>query len=163
MIEFVITKDQIEHHCLIDDEDADLLKYKWWILSPKNNQTVYVCRTVIHAKKQSNQYLHRLILERIIGRGLRTDELVDHRDRDGRNNARVNLRLATFTQNIANSPVRKNNKLGVKGVHKRGKKFVAQIRIGGKKIHLGSFHTLEEAHQVYSMELEKQYGEFAKD
>lgn len=38
---------------------------------------------------------------------------------------------------------------GVLGVYKKSNRFIAQIKINKKKIHLGSFKTKEEAHQAY--------------
>ena len=46
---------------------------------------------------------------------------------------------------MLNSRLPANNTSGVKGVRRRGERFVAQIKFQGKNRHLGTFDTLEEA------------------
>jgi hypothetical protein len=89
---------------------------------------------------------------------------VDHKDCDPSNNRWDNLRLATASQNQANKKVSRANTSGFKGVswHKDDKRWRAQIRMGGKKVHLGSFDTPESAHRAYSEAAMKHYGEFAR-
>ena len=87
---------------------------------------------------------------------------IDHIDGNGLNNRFDNLRLANGTQNKANSRARKNNKLGIKGVHKRGNRYGAEIRISGRKIYLGYFDTPEEASVAYAKAAREHFGEFAK-
>lgn len=84
-------------------------------------------------------------------------KIIDHIDRDRTNNKWENLRDATWEINSQNSPVRKNNKLGIKGVSLRGdgKKYVSSISRGSKDncqvTHLGSFDTAQKAHKAYLM------------
>jgi len=74
-------------------------------------------------------------------------ELLDHMDMNPRNNRLENLRPACKKLNAINSGVPNNNKSGVKGVcwHKAGKKWTAQIKNDGVKIHLGSYTLLQDA------------------
>lgn len=90
--------------------------------------------------------------------------MVDHRDTNGLNNAWSNLRAATKSQNNANTRTAKNNKAGVKGVmrDKHGRRWVAQIKPGGKSMHLGTFDTQEEASAAYGAAAAKFFGEFAR-
>lgn len=78
-----------------------------------------------------------------------TDE-IDHIDGDRSNNAISNLRIVQRkgnNQNIKRSRV--TNTIGVLGVSRSGKKFIARINTEGSQIHLGTFNTPEEAHDAY--------------
>jgi len=58
--------------------------------------------------------------------------------------------------------VRKHNKLGVKGVSVKCGKYVAHIKINGKKNHLGTHDTIEAAAAAYSKAANDNHGEFAR-
>lgn len=87
---------------------------------------------------------------------------VDHEDTARANNRWANLREATKAQNQANSRVRKSNTSGFKGVHFGGGRWQAQIRINGKKVHLGCFDTPEAASGAYERALLAAHGEFGR-
>ncbi len=89
------------------------------------------------------------------------DLTVDHEDHVPTNNRWENLRLATRTQNRANSVVGRNNALGVKGVTRVGKRFRAHIRIGGELLHLGQYDSAFKAGEAYKEAAEIAFGEFA--
>ena len=77
---------------------------------------------------------------------------IDHIDKFKDNNRIENLRLDINRENEQNnSKPRIDNTSGFRGVHwcERDKKWVAQIKINGKKIHLGSYDKPEEAHAAY--------------
>jgi hypothetical protein len=90
-------------------------------------------------------------------------EFIDHINGDPGDNRIENLRLATSSQNLANSRRRRDNAAGVKGVcwNKRDARWRAQIRINGKKTYLGSFTEIKDAAAAYRSAAEKHYGEFA--
>jgi hypothetical protein len=89
-------------------------------------------------------------------------EQVDHRDGDRANDRFGNLRLATNSQNQANSKCRKNNKSGVKGVSFQAGRFVAEITKDGKKHYIGRFDTVAEAKAAYGRLAEQLFGEFSR-
>lgn len=74
----------------------------------------------------------------------------------------ANLRPATVSQNVANVPVRRTNKSGLKGVHKYAWGYTAKIVKDGVCRHLGSFSTAEAAHAVYAEAARATHGEFAR-
>jgi hypothetical protein len=77
---------------------------------------------------------------------------VDHRDGDPSNNRWKNLRDVAHQQNIENRRhANKNNTCGLLGVHASGARgrWTAAIHVGGRKTHLGSFGSPEEAHAAY--------------
>jgi hypothetical protein len=96
------------------------------------------------------------------------DRFVDHHDLDKHNNAWINLRRATKSQNMANVGLIKSNASGFKGVsHYRageryGKPWQASIGKDGRSRHLGHFATKEEAHAAYVCAAESLFGEFAR-
>lgn len=82
--------------------------------------------------------------------GVWPDGEIDHIDLNRSNTKWSNLRDGTKTNNIQNSiRSRKSNVLGVLGVTRNRGKFSASITVDGKKRHLGSFVTQEQAHDVY--------------
>ncbi|WP_205824771.1 HNH endonuclease [Methylobacterium terricola] len=88
---------------------------------------------------------------------------VDHANGDGLDNRRANMRLATQTQNMANKAVERRNLLGLKGVSAARGKFRATITPNGRKIHLGTFKTPEEAAAAYRGAAVALWGDFAKN
>jgi hypothetical protein len=90
--------------------------------------------------------------------------MIDHVNLDRDDNRLANLRLATDAQNRANSGVRANNSVGLKGVYfdRQTQRYRAQIRIGGKARHIGTFDTPEVAHAAYMEVARQEHGEFAR-
>jgi hypothetical protein len=74
-------------------------------------------------------------------------KLIDHIDRNKLNNSIINLRDTTSSINQYNTSLQKNNSSGIKGVYfrKSKNKFIAQIKLDKKNIHLGYFDNIEEA------------------
>lgn len=91
-------------------------------------------------------------------------EYVDHIDLDKSNNVWSNLRPAEHRENVRNSKVRSNNKLGVKGVYYnvRRSKYHVQITANGKSNHIGYFDTLPDAKEAYRQAAIKYHGEFGR-
>ena len=102
--------------------------------------------------------LHRVIM------GDPDGKMIDHINTNKLDDRRENLRIATNQQNQCNKNKTKSNTSGFKGVcfYKQTQKFVAQIRINGKKKHLGYFATAEGAHEEYKRAAVKYHGEFAR-
>jgi hypothetical protein len=90
---------------------------------------------------------------------------VDHVDSTNPLNDRIeNLRLASRSQNKANSTIYSNNSSGYKGVywHRQACKWKAQIGVNGKRVYLGLFNKREEAHAAYCEAAKKAFGAFAR-
>lgn len=88
---------------------------------------------------------------------------VDHINRDRADNRWANLRAATRAQNLRNASVKVNSATGIKGVARKGERFLAYIRQDGKKRHLGSFGTADEARAAYMAAASSASGQFASD
>lgn len=90
-------------------------------------------------------------------------KLVDHKDRDRRNNRIENLRAASSVQNGYNKSMQVTNRSGYKGVSycKRSGKWQANISVNGKIKFLGRFEFADIAHLAYEMAAAEYHGEFA--
>lgn len=88
---------------------------------------------------------------------------MDHRNRIRSDNRWNNLRQATRGENNWNTPIRADNKSGIKGVcwDPRSRRWRTSLWIGGKQRCLGLFSTLGEASQVVRAAREKHHGPFA--
>lgn len=91
--------------------------------------------------------VHRVIWEMFNG-PIPTGYLVDHIDRNRKNNKIENLRLVTSSQSNANRAHFSTATLP-KGVTKVGNKYRARICREGTRFFLGSFSTVEEAEKAY--------------
>jgi hypothetical protein len=90
---------------------------------------------------------------------------IDHINRDGLDNRIANLRLATRSQNLANSRKSSNNPYkGVFPLPSGRWRAVLNIREHGKKnmIHLGCFDSPEEAQAAYLLIARAHWGEYAR-
>lgn len=145
---------------LVDDEDYERVsQYKWCAYKPKGSKTYYACRGVLRSGVQTTEQMHRFILK------LSRKSKTDHRDGDGLNNQKFNLRRATNAQNGRNRGKQVNNRSGYKGVfpsHPNEKRWMARLRRSGRPIHLGTFATREEAARAYDAGVRKYHGDFAR-
>jgi len=88
---------------------------------------------------------------------------VDHKDRNVLNNSLGNLRLASRSQNAANSKISVCNTSGRRGVswNKRKHKWTAQIKVNQQHIRLGYFSNIDEAAKAYELASIKHFGDFS--
>lgn len=96
--------------------------------------------------------------------GVWPTDTIDHRNRRTGDDRIGNLRIATASQNKANSSLYRNNTSGFKGVsYERARdSWVAFITSDGKKRKwLGRFKTREEAFAAYCEAAREIFGEFA--
>lgn len=93
--------------------------------------------------------------------GVWPDGEIDHINGDRADNRLSNLRLATRAENMRNRGVNRNNKVGLKGVGRIGKKWRARIMRNGKTFHIGVFESAEEANDAYARAAERLHEEFA--
>src|SRR4051812_1085602 len=115
---------------LVDDSDYErLLPFRWHCSEGK------VRTTVMHPVQVEINITHFV---------LKNDKsvIVDHENLDGHDNRKFNLRVATKSQNAANSKKRSDNTSGYKGVSydKRRNKWSSDIQANGIRIHLGRFN-----------------------
>jgi hypothetical protein len=144
---------------LVSIEDADLAQWRWSVRSIENP---YPLRRFRDQGKSKELYMHRVILERKLGRPVHAGLHVDHINGNPLDNRRVNLREATIKQNQHNS--KPSSLYGYKGIsyHKVSKKWEPRVRIDGKSIWLGAFTNPEDAAREYDKAALVHYGEYAR-
>jgi hypothetical protein len=139
---------------LINDEDAlKVLPYKWRVI-----QNRYVVGRLGGSSKNHEVRLHRLIMD------APTNMDVDHKNHDGFDNQKSNLRICTTSQNLANQrPQKRKLTSKYKGVSwgSQRKKWQAAIKQFGKKIFIGRFDDEKKAAKAYNDMAMKLFGEFA--
>lgn len=144
-----------------------------WKVSQGRSRRGSVAGTVWVDKKSGLQYRRIMIDGRIYSAhrlawlyvfGSWPTFQVDHRDGDGLNNRRSNLREATGSQNMQNRGAYSNNTSGFKGVcwDKESRKWKAQIGSQGRLKSLGRFDDPSDAHAAYCDAAEKLHGDFGR-
>lgn len=106
-------------------------------------------------------YMHRLIMARMLKDGIPPGMQVDHVSRDRLQNRRLNLRLATRSQNQANKGIPVNNTSQYKGVTFNSGRWEARIRYQGKRLHLGRCVDPVAAALLYDAASRLLYRDFA--
>ncbi len=148
---------------LVDDEDFDrvsALKWKSLISKRKTKANViYACKNIRrkgeHWTKSDCLYMHRFILG--------CSEHVDHKDGNGLNNQKHNLRPATMSQNMMNRAKAPGCSSKYKGVcwHFGLRRWQVHIHKNGKSVYLGSAVDEWDAALMYNEAALEEYGEFA--
>ena len=87
---------------------------------------------------------------------------MDHRDGDGLNNRRSNLRRATFEENGRNRCGNHISTSKYRGVFKHKNRWIAQIKYGRKSRHIGSFVDEIAAARAYDSVAFAVFGDFAR-
>lgn len=160
-------KKEIVAYTVIDDADYDLVKNISWSRIITMGKYPYAFGNIKVRGKWKGIKLHRLLLKP------KPNELVDHKNGDGLDNRRSNLRVCNKAQNGQNSKRPSNNTTGFKGiifVKSRAdcgtpcseRPWMAQIGHENKHITIGYFKTAKLAAQAYDKKAKELHGEFAK-
>lgn len=141
---------------IVDATDAPGLLGKPWRAMRKKGGTTYAVYDVRVGRKVSKVLMHRCVLS--VDAGMQ----VDHRNRNGLDNRRSNLRPATCSQNLANVPGRGMTSK-FRGVYwdQAREMWRARLEHDGKRYHLGRHSSEESAARAYNEKALEVWGEFA--
>lgn len=157
----IVSKKHGIHNVLLDDEDYEYVKHwKWYIRWNESSQTFYCERFLKVNGNSIGIKMHRFIM------GETNPKIeIDHKDHNGLNNQRSNLRSGTRAENNRNKRPYKSGKSPYRGVCKRNEsvsiKFRTQIQVNGKKVYRKDWNTELEAALDYDRNVVKYHGEFA--
>ena len=134
---------------LADTGDLHLLSAHRWHAARRG-------RTFYAASRIGGKYvlMHRFIL------GAKNGSLVDHRDGNGLNNTRENLRLASATQNATNRVGHGESQFPC--VRRINGKWCAFVTKGGREIYLGFHESEAAAAGVAFAAAQRVHGEFVR-
>lgn len=137
-------------YVIVDLADYEkLIQHKWSIkTSPE-----YALRT----EKGKIIYMHNEIMEPPPG------FIVDHKDHKSLNNTRMNLRIATRSQNVCNNKKPRGCSSKYKGVHlnKALGNWTVIIKFEGRTIYLGCYKNEIDAAKAYDKAARELHKEFA--
>ncbi len=143
---------------IVDDVNYEWLNQWKWTYRP-DRYTGYAVRNLPRNKgKRVQVRMHRFILN--TPPGMETD----HRNMNGLDNRRVNLRICTKGQNQMNTRKRTGHTSRFKGVSwkTQDEKWEAKITVSGKRHHLGRYISEIDAAQAYDRAAREHYGAFAR-
>jgi hypothetical protein len=142
---------------LVDDEDFERInQHKWYLRKFKGR--LYAERDT--RPKRQKIKMHREVLRLKYGE----DKIIDHRNHNGLDNRRCNLRICTNAENTHNQRAQTRQKTSkYKGVHwnKKDHRWHAQIKYNNKIYHLGTFIYEVDAAKIYDRRAIELFGDYA--
>jgi hypothetical protein len=145
---------------LVDDEDYELvMRHRWYLREVSRGDRrpwgPYALTTIHQAERVTTPLMHNLIMGRT---------RIDHRNGNGLDNQRHNLRPATNGQNMHNRRANIGHSSQYKGVHWAANcgKWVARITLDGNRRCLGYFVNEVDAALAYDAAARELFGEFAR-
>jgi hypothetical protein len=137
---------------LVDPQDASRVgRYKWKPLR-EHHGSIYATRSTYGDGRVTTVLMHRFVVGAPAGVG------VDHRNRDTLDNRRANLRLATMSQNQANT-VSRGGTSRFKGVSWDRRRRLWKAQLAHRTV--GRFGDETEAAVAYDVAAFERWGTFA--
>ena len=150
---------------LVDDADYDLvMQYRWHVMEHeptapgRRGHGPYALYEKRHGGRKGRRetiWMHQLITGWAF---------VDHRDGNGLNNQRPNLRPASKAQNMANSRKNPGKSSKYKGVtwDRQRSRWMAKIMVNGRTRSQGRFTNEGDAARAYDAAAREAFGAFAR-
>jgi len=144
--------DAKHRYAIVDPEDYEKIAVDDWQLYNNHNCKYYAARI----EDCKIVFMHRQIMGNPAGK------VIDHRNREGLDNRKSNLRLATHSQNNCNrKQIQGSSKYRGVNYVKNRKKWRAAINYNRIYKHLGFFENEEDAARAYDEAAKIYHGEFA--
>lgn len=146
---------------LVDDDDYEFLsQYKWHL--DRHPHNLYAKRNSLASEGLGRRM--RFPMHRIIMKVTDKNIVIDHKDGNGLNNQKSNLRICSHPQNMMNRKPNKNGVSRYKGVYydKDAKRWRAGVALNNRTYSVGRFKTEIEAAMAYNKKALELYGEFAQ-
>jgi len=145
-IEFITTNDEMAY---IDKKHKYLLDCFYWGLNSQGYLQTRAGNKLVR--------MHHALL------GQPINLVIDHINRNKKDNREENLRICTQLNNSRNFTLHKNNSSGIRGVSKVKStgKWRARISIRGKEINLGHYEKLEDAKKAREKGEEKYFKNYS--
>lgn len=144
---------------------VDKANYEWlsrwkWYAKESGNGKFYAVHA-IHKYRRGKVVTHVVRMHNVI---LGVKRGADHKNGNGLDNRRTNLRPATHQQNTCNTKLRSDNKSGYTGVNpcKRTGQWQVHISVDKRRRYLGRFDKFEDAVSARKEGERKHYGEFVR-
>jgi hypothetical protein len=145
---------------VVDALDAPLLaRFRWNVVW---DHTTYYAVAIVQVGRRPFRTTTTLRMHRLIV-GATKGTWVDHRDGNGLNNTRANLRVCSPAENARNRRKSETVTTPFKGVcfFPRTGRWKVTIRLDDQNVHLGYFATAEEGARAYDEAARRHWGEFA--
>ena len=149
-------------YVIVDDIDYDNVMRFPWCLHKRRGQNLFYahCKMCIGCISGKQVHCH-MLLHRFILKPPR-DKDIDHKDHNGLNCRRGNIRICTSSQNMQNQESRSGSSQ-YKGVSWRPSEriWTAQISMNHVRHHLGCFRDEIKAAKIYDAKAIELFGDFA--
>lgn len=143
-------------YAIIDAADLPLVQEYNWRLHVTKRQRYARGRSRVPGKRgKPSVYLHRLLLQPA------PHVRVDHKNHNGLDCRRSNLRECTGSTNGGNKRSQVGSRAPYKGIWKKDNKWLAEVRCQGKRHYLGRYLNPEDAARAYDSKAREVFGEYA--
>ena len=139
---------------------AEVGRFNWSAITKDGDGVPrYAHRRRVVDGKLTHQTLHGLISELM---GMPGGTTPDHRDLNGLDCRRSNLRPSDRAQSAQNRGIRRDSGTGIKGVWRHGNRWIGAVMANGKRYRQG-FDSIEEATTFVVATRRALHGEFARN